>query len=83
MTWYVYVVECADHTLYTGVSTCPDRRVDEHNNSSKGAKYTRTRRPVELVWLVICADRSRALVIEAKIKKMRRAQKLAIISGKL
>ena len=47
--YFVYILECADGTLYTGITTDLERRLDEHNNSSKGAKYTRARRPVVLV----------------------------------
>ncbi|MCD6211930.1 MAG: GIY-YIG nuclease family protein, partial [Sulfurovum sp.] len=48
--YYVYIVKCADDTLYTGISTQLERRIEEHNSSDKGAKYTRVRRPVELVY---------------------------------
>ena len=48
--WHLYVVRCSDGTLYTGVTTDLDRRLHEHNVTKRGAKYTRTRRPVELVW---------------------------------
>ena len=78
--YYVYMVKCADDTLYTGIATELDRRVEEHNFSDKGAKYTRVRRPVELVYSETCPDRSTASKREYEIKKkMTRAEKLALI----
>ena len=49
-SWYVYVVRCRDDSLYTGITTELERRIEEHNHSPKGARYTRARRPVELVY---------------------------------
>ena len=77
--WYLYVVECSDGTLYTGITTDIDRRLDEHNGSSRGAKYTRPRRPVFLVVAVPCKDRSEASKLEAHVKAMTRRQKLTWI----
>jgi len=78
--YYVYIVECADHTLYTGIATELERRVEEHNNSEKGAKYTRVRRPVKLVYSEEYPDRSAASKREYEIKKkMSRVEKLALI----
>ena len=78
--YYVYIVECADKTLYTGIATELERRVEEHNNSEKGAKYTRVRRPVRLVYSEEYPDRSAASKREYEIKKkMSRAEKLALI----
>ena len=78
--YYVYIVECADKTLYTGIATELERRVEEHNNSEKGAKYTRVRRPVKLVYSEEYPDRSTASKREYEIKKkMSRAEKLALI----
>lgn len=80
MSYYVYIVECADDTLYTGIATDIKRRIEEHNSSHKGAKYTRTRRPVKLVYSEEFSDRSRASSREYEIKKkMNRAQKLQLI----
>ncbi len=74
------MVKCADDTLYTGIATELERRIEEHNSSDKGAKYTRVRRPVELVYSEICPDRSSASKREYEIKKkMTRAEKLALI----
>ena len=79
--YYVYIVECADKTLYTGVTTELERRVEEHNSSEKGAKYTRTRRPVKLVYSEMYPDRSSASKREYEIKKkMNREQKIKLIS---
>lgn len=79
--YYVYMVKCADDTLYTGISTELERRVEEHNSSDKGAKYTKVRRPVELVYSETCPDRSTASKREYEIKKkMTRAEKLALIA---
>jgi len=78
--YYVYIVKCADETLYTGIATELERRVDEHNGSDKGAKYTRIRRPVTLVYSEKYPDRSSASKREYEIKKkMSRAEKLALI----
>ena len=73
--WYLYIVECADGTLYTGITTDIDRRLNEHNSSPRGAKYTRARRPVFLAVAVPCADRSAASRLEAYVKGMTRTQK--------
>jgi putative endonuclease len=80
--YYVYIVQCADETLYTGIATELARRIEEHNHSDKGAKYTRARRPVMLVYHETFEDRSSASKREYEIKKrMSRTQKLALISG--
>ena len=78
--YYVYIVKCADDTLYTGIATELDRRIEEHNVSEKGAKYTKARRPVALVYSEEYPDRSSASKREYEIKKkMTRAEKLALI----
>jgi len=77
--WYVYIVRCKDGSLYTGITTELERRVDEHNNSPKAAKYTRVRRPVELVYSVEVADKSEASKEEYRIKKLSREEKLKLI----
>ena len=81
VAWYVYLVECADGTLYAGATTDPARREREHN-AGTGAKYTRARRPVRLVFQEACADKSEALRREAALKRLPRAKKLALISKK-
>lgn len=79
MTWQVYILTCSDGTLYTGVCTDLPRRLNEHNGAgTKGAKYTRARRPVQLFYQEPCADRASACRREAAIKKLTRNQKLAL-----
>lgn len=78
-TWYVYIAQCADGTLYTGISTDVNRRLHEHNHTSKGAKYTRSRRPVKLKLVIECIGRSEAAREEARIKKLSRLDKLSLI----
>jgi putative endonuclease len=79
MAWYVYIVECADRTLYTGITTDLHRRLDEHNGSLVGAKYTRTRRPVRQVYFVECESRSVAAKEEARIKGLPKEGKQQLI----
>lgn len=78
--WYTYIVRCSDNSLYTGVTTDLERRVDEHNTSDKGAKYTKTRRPVKLVYEETHTDRSSSCKRESEIKKLSRTDKLKIIN---
>lgn len=80
-TWVVYILECSDKTLYTGITTDIKRRIVEHN-SGKGARYTRARRPVTLVFKTAAADRSDASKLEYTIKKLSKKEKLALIDGK-
>ena len=78
--YFVYILKCADETLYTGIATELERRVEEHNGSDKGAKYTRVRRPVTLVYSEKYPNRSAASKREYEIKKkMSRAEKLELI----
>ena len=79
--YFVYMLHCADGTLYTGIATDVDRRVAEHN-SGKGAKYTRSRLPVEAVYSEPQPDKSAALRREIAIKKLTRQQKLALVEQK-
>lgn len=81
MSWFVYMLRCSDDTLYTGSTTDVERRLSVHN-SGNGAKYTRVRRPCTLVYCEEAADKSAALRREAAIKKLRRAEKLALIDKK-
>ncbi len=78
-SYYLYILQCADKTLYTGITTDVSRRVTEHNKSVLGAKYTTSRRPVKLLYTQKFTDRSSASVAEAKIKKMKRKEKLKLI----
>jgi len=78
--WCVYILECADTTLYTGIASDLQRRLSQHNGElAGGPKYTRGRRPVRLLWSVGAPDRSAALQREAAIKKLSRAEKLRLI----
>jgi putative endonuclease len=79
MTYFVYIIECADKTLYTGITTDLDRRLVEHNSSEKGAKYTQNRRPVVLKYSETFSNRSLAQKREYEIKQMSRAQKQALL----
>lgn len=79
--WCVYMLRCADGTLYTGMTNRLEVRVALHS-AGKGAKYTRSRRPVELVWSVDQPDRGTALRTEARIKKCSRNRKLELVEGR-
>lgn len=78
----MYVLQCADDTLYAGYTTDVERRLAEHNGETKkpGAKYTKTRRPVTLVFQKGFKTRSEAMSFEAKFKQLSRAEKLQLIS---
>jgi putative endonuclease len=79
-TWYVYILNCADNTFYTGIATDVERRLQEHNEDNKtGAKYTRARRPVKLVYHEQCVSRSEAAKREYEIKQLDRQAKEALI----
>ena len=78
--WYVYLVRCSDDTLYCGVCTDLERRVEEHNTSPRGARYTRARRPVTLAWSSALPDRSAATREEARIKRLSRQAKERLCS---
>ena len=77
--WHVYMLRCADHSLYTGVATDLEARVATHN-AGKGAKYTRGRLPVKLVYQEAVADRGAALKREHAIKRLPAAAKRRLIS---
>ena len=79
--WYVYMLRCSDDTFYTGVTTDIDRRVDEHNHGNNGARYTRARRPVRLVYTESCENRSQAQQREYRLRKLPRREKLALINN--
>lgn len=81
MPYFVYIVQCSDTTLYTGITTDIKRRVHEHNHSKKGAKYTKLRRPVNLVYTETAENRSRASQREYAIKKLSRHEKLELIDN--
>lgn len=79
-SWYVYMVKCSDTSLYTGVTTDLERRIQEHNHQKEGARYTRAKRPVTLVYSEGLDGRAAACKREAQIKKMSRKQKLQLVS---
>lgn len=79
--WYVYLLRCNDNSLYCGVTTDLERRLKEHNESEKGAKYTRARRPVSLVFNQSTSCRSEACRLESYIKKMTKVHKEALIKS--
>lgn len=79
--WYVYMVICNDRTIYTGIARDLEKRVSEHNNGVNGAKYTRSRRPVKIVYQETQSSRSAASKRELQLKRMTRAGKLQIIAG--
>ena len=82
MEWFVYIVACADGSLYTGISTDLERRVKEHN-SKTGAKALKGKLPVILVYLETFRNRSEASVREMSIKKLNRTQKLILVGSKI
>lgn len=77
--WFVYFVRCKDNSLYTGITVDLSRRLHEHNHSDKGAKYTRCRRPVSLVYYQQCTSRSDASQKEYAFKKITKLQKEKLI----
>lgn len=78
---FVYLLLCSDNTLYCGYTNDVDKRLHAHNNTSKGAKYTRNRRPVTLVYKEGFDDKSSALKREYQIKKLSRKEKLRLIEN--
>lgn len=80
MSWYVYILKCNDNSLYTGSTNNIEKRCVKHNKG-KGAKYTAARLPVILLWFTEEANKSDALKLEFKIKKLSREDKLKLISG--
>jgi putative endonuclease len=78
--YHVYILRCADGTFYTGITVDIKRRVEEHNLSKLGAKYTRVRRPVELIYSRRFRTRSAACKEECRIKALSRGQKLELVS---
>jgi putative endonuclease len=77
--WFMYVVRCSDGTLYTGITKDIKKRVLEHNYGTRGAKYTKSRRPVQLIYRRECESHSHALKEEWAFKKLRKAKKERII----
>jgi len=80
-TWSVYMVHCADGSLYTGVARNLEKRLRQHNGElAGGPKYTSGRRPVQLLWCVAAPDRSAAQQREAAIKRLSRLEKLRLVA---
>ena len=77
-TWKLYILRCRDGSLYTGITTDVEKRFEAHN-SGKGAKYTRGRGPLELVYREECGDHSAALKRELEIKALQREEKMKLI----
>lgn len=77
--WFVYIVKCSDNSYYTGVTTDITRRLHEHNNTAKGAKYTRCRRPVTLVYQEATDSRQNACKREYAIKQLKPAEKKTLV----
>ena len=80
MAWHVYIIRCKGNLLYTGITKDLERRVKEHN-SGKGCKFTRYRTPVELMYSESAQNRPQALIREARIKQLRRPDKLRLFKG--
>ena len=78
---YTYILECSDGTLYTGWTNDLQKRLEAHNEG-RGAKYTKSRRPVELVYFETYESKNDAMSREAKIKRLTRAEKLELIKNK-
>jgi len=77
--WYVYILECVDGSLYTGITKNVDRRLHEHNKTKRAAKYTRARRPVQIVASVVVNSMSSALKLERKVKKQKKKDKITFL----
>ena len=76
--WYLYILRCGDGSLYTGITTDVEKRLEAHR-SGKGAKYTRGRGPLELVYRELCGTHSEALKREFRVKAMTREEKLLLV----
>jgi predicted GIY-YIG superfamily endonuclease len=77
--WFLYILECADHSLYTGVTNNLERRIAQHNDGS-GARYTRSRRPVRLRYREQCESRSAALIRECAVRLLKPKEKRELIA---
>ncbi len=80
VSWFLYVLQCSDDSLYCGITTDTKRRLKEHNTGPRGARYTRARRPVSLVHTESYDSQSAALKAEYAFKRLSRRQKLARLS---
>jgi putative endonuclease len=80
--WFVYMVRCSDGTLYTGITNDLEKRIRAHNSGKDGARYTRSRRPVKLVYSEEVESKSAASRLEYKIKKLPRLKKVQLLRKK-
>ena len=78
----LYIVRCSGGTLYTGIATDVQKRLEEHRAGRRGARYLRGRGPIELVFAEVAGDRVRASQLEYRVKRLRRSEKLALIDGR-
>ena len=79
--WYVYMVRCNDGTLYTGITNNLDKRVEAHNSGKDGARYTRSRRPVKLVYSEQVESKSAAAKLEYQFKRLPRSKKKELVKS--
>jgi len=79
MRFFVYMVKCADGTIYTGYTRDLQKRIAQHNAGSQGARYTRTRRPVKLAYVEIFSTQKKAIKRERELKTLSHKQKVALI----
>jgi len=79
-SWYIYIAQCSDRSLYTGITKNITERIAAHNSAKGGAKYTRSRRPVQLIHVEKFPSRSLAAKREYQLKKMNKKNKLQLIS---
>ena len=79
--WHVYMVRCSDGTLYAGITNDLKKRIEAHNSGKDGARYTRSRRPVKLVYSEQVESKSAAAKLEYQIKKLPRGKKELIVRG--
>ena len=80
--WHIYMVRCSDGTLYTGITNDLEKRIEAHNSGKDGARYTRSRRPVKLVYSEQVESKSAAAKLEYQLKKLPRLKKIRLIKDK-
>ena len=80
--WHIYMVRCSDGTLYTGITNDLKKRIEAHNSGKEGARYTRSRRPVKLVYSEQVESKSAAAKLEYQLKKLPRLKKIRLIKDK-
>lgn len=80
-TWNVYMARCSDGTLYTGITNDLEKRIEAHNSGKDGAKYTRSRRPVKLVYSEAVESKSAAAALEYRIKRLPRSKKKILVNS--